>query len=187
MNLTQAHKLFCYPSLVTYLFLYTRQLFFNGPFNKSNLLILALVYLYETGVAVFLKKSIMYKWKISDYILHHFSLAISMFLYSNYGHNLNLHYVNMQKYCVYVNIAEISSILKTLGYNEKIIIIGRIFTLYNILFLMYYEIIESYNYCNSVTTKKYFALFPIGAFCYHLFIALPSFLKYLKNNLHIIL
>jgi hypothetical protein len=93
----------------------------------------------------------------------------------------------MQKYCVYVNIAEISSIVKTLGYNEKIIVIGRIFALYNILFIMYYEIIESYNYYNSVNTKKYFALFPIGAFCYHLFIALPSFLKYLKNNLHIIL
>ena len=45
MNLTQAHKLFCYPSLVTYLFLYTRQLFFNQSFNKSNLLILALIIL----------------------------------------------------------------------------------------------------------------------------------------------
>ena len=62
-------------SLISYIFLFIRQLikpyFFDNSINYSNTIILISIYIYESFIALILKQSILYSWKIKDYIEHH--------------------------------------------------------------------------------------------------------------------
>lgn len=187
MKLLPANKFLILPSFSIYTYLFIRQLLFssnNIHFKITNFILLNIVYLYEVFVAVFLKKSILYNWKLKDYIQHHLTLSLFMILYYKYGEPLDIYYNNMQKYIILINNNEITSILQNLKLSKKYIVILKFYCLYNLINLMYYEISESIKYYHNVhSNKKYFIILPLLAVLYHFFIVLPITLKYLKKNI----
>ena len=87
MKLLPANKFLILPSFSIYTYLFIRQLLFssnNIHFKITNFILLNTVYLYEVFVTVFLKKSILYNWKLKDYIQHHLILSLFMILYYKY-------------------------------------------------------------------------------------------------------
>lgn len=187
MKLEPINKFLLIPSFLTYNFLICRQLYYKYPTLKiriNNLYLLSFIYLLETSIALIFKKTILYNWKIKDYIQHHLLLSLFMITYYNYGFPLDNYFLNMQKYCILINVYEITAILQNFNLPKKLFTILKCFCLYNLINLSYYEINDSLVYYKSITSyKKYLAILPFIAMLYHIFIVLPSTVKYIKNNI----
>ena len=114
-------------SLFGYIFLYIRQiikpyLFPEYSIIYSNIFILNSIYIYETLIALLLKKSILYKWTIQNYLEHH--LVSNLFMLNNSIFiDLENNFINMQKYCIYINSYEITAILQNMNISKKYIIL----------------------------------------------------------------
>tara|TARA_Y100000389_G_scaffold195479_1_gene226953 strand:- start:383 stop:946 length:564 start_codon:yes stop_codon:yes gene_type:complete len=187
MRLEPINKFLLVPSFLTYTFLILQQLYCKNSTLKikiSNLYLLNCIYLFETFIAVVFKKSILYNWKIKDYIQHHLLLSLFMITYYNYGFPLDKYFINTQKYCILINIYEITAILKNFNLSKKIFVILKFYCLYNLINLSYYEVNDSITYYKSINSyKKYLAILPFIAMWYHIFIVLPSTIKYIKTNI----
>ena len=187
MNLLPINKIFLLPSFSIYTYLIFKQLLFNSnniDFKINNIILLVTVYLYETFIAIIFKKTILYNWKLKDYIQHHLIFSLFMIIYYKYGESLDIYYINMQKYIILLNVNEIVSLLQNFKLLKKYIFILKIYTLYILINLIYYETSESIIYYNYVTSyKKYFSIMPILTALYHIFIILPYNIKYLKKNM----
>ena len=110
-----------------------------------------------------------------------------MLLYYNFGYSLDKYFTNMQKYCILINSYEITTLLQNFNLSLKLFVILKFYSLYNLLNLSYYEIFDSYTYYKSINSnKKYFVLLPFLAMLYHMFIVLPSTVKYIKKKITII-
>ena len=151
---------------------------------KRNVYLLIFVYLYETFVALILKQNILYKWKIKDYLQHH--LTSSFFILLGYNYGPLDYYENMIKYIFFINITEITRILKNFNINKSIVSFNLLLSLYYMSNLIYYELYCSYKYINSKNNKKYksIVIFPILASLYHIFMVYPGLLK---NNYLVLL
>lgn len=186
-KLIQAKPILYNISLIGYIFLFIRQLikpyFFNNSINYSNTLILVSIYIYESFIAIILKQNILYKWKIRDYLEHH--IILSIFILVNYNFiDLEKYYIEFQKYVMLINFNEITFILQNYNISKKFVIVSKFFTLFNVLNLIYYEITESYTYYNSIqNNKKYLCILGLLGSLYHIFIVLPSTLKFIKKNI----
>ena len=190
MKLNPIHKIFILPSFCIYSFLITRQLYNNHPsleIRNSNLILLNSIYLSEAFIALVFKKSILCNWQIKDYIQHHLILSFFMLLYYNFGYSLDKYFINVQKYCILINSYEITALLQNFNLSVKLFIILKFYCLYNLLNLSYYEVFDSYTYYKSINSnKKYLAILPFIAMLYHMFIVLPSTVKYIKKKITII-
>ena len=174
-------------SLIGYIFLFIRQLikpyFFDNSINYNNSLILITIYLYESFIAIVLKQNILYKWRIRDYLEHHIILSICMIINYNFI-DLEKYYIEFQKYVILINFNEITFILQNYNISKKFVVISKFFTLFNVLNLIYYEVVESYTYYNSIkNNKKYLCILAFLGLLYHIFIVLPSTLKFIKKNI----
>lgn len=187
MKLIPANKFLLLPSFSIYTYLILKQLLFfsnNLNFKINNIILISFVYLYESFIAIIFKKTILHNWKLKDYIQHHFIFSLFMIIYYKYGESLDIHYNNMQNYVVLLNINEIISILQNFNISKKYIFIFKIYSFYILINLIYYEISESITYYNDIKSyKKYFALMPILASLYHIFIILPYNIKFFKKNI----
>ena len=174
-------------SLFGYIFLFVRQLakpyFFNNLINYNNVLILVSIYIYESLVAIVLKESILYRWRNKDYIQHHLILPIFMLL--NYKFiDLENNFINMQKYGVYINSYEITAILQNMNISNKYIVFLKFISLYNLINLIYYEIVDSYIYYKSTNNyTKYLSFTGYLAALYHIIVVIPSTIKFIKKNI----
>tara|TARA_Y100000591_G_scaffold291643_1_gene278290 strand:- start:2000 stop:2569 length:570 start_codon:yes stop_codon:yes gene_type:complete len=175
-------------SLFGYIFLYIRQiikpyLFPEYSIIYSNIFILNSIYIYETLIALLLKKSILYKWTIQNYLEHH--LVSNLFMLNNSIFiDLENNFINMQKYCIYINSYEITAILQNMNISKKYIILLKFISLFNLFNLIYYEIVDSYIYYNSINNNtKYLSILGFIAALYHIFIIIPSTLKFIKKNI----
>tara|TARA_B100000073_G_C23542903_1_gene496887 strand:+ start:100 stop:675 length:576 start_codon:yes stop_codon:yes gene_type:complete len=187
-KLIKAKPLLYNISLITYIFLIIRQLikpyFFSNPINYSNIIILISIYIYESFVALVLKQSILYSWKIKDYTEHHIIFSIFMLIYY-YFVDLKKYYLNTQNYLVFINFNEITYILQNYNVSKKFLIVSKFYTLFNISNLIYYEITESYTYYKSIkNNKKYISILVILASLYHIFLVIPSNLKQIKKTIN---
>ena len=187
-KLIKAKPLLYNISLITYIFLFIRQLikpyFFDNSINYSNTIILISIYIYEGFIALILKQSILYSWKIKDYIEHHVIFSIFMLIYY-YFVDLKKYYLNTQKYLMYTNFNEITYVLQNYNVSKKFLIVSKFYTLFNISNLIYYEITESYTYYKSIeNNKKYVCILPIFASLYHIFLVIPSNLNQIKKNIN---
>lgn len=183
MELKKANNKLCYISLVVYSFLFLQEKvkiftnYFNKFFNiKINVYLLILVYLYETFIAVVFKKSILYNWKMVDYLKHH--LISSFFILIGYNCNLVKFYPNMIKYIFLINIGETTRILQTINFNKTIFPINLVLGTYYTVNLIFYEIYESYIYYKNNNPYKYIVSLPILMATYHIVIVLPLLIKY---------
>ena len=187
MKLKPINKFLLVPSFLIYNFLIFQQLYYKYPTLKIriyNIYLLNFIYLFETFIALVFKKTILYNWTIKDYLQHHLLLSSFMIIYYKYGYPLNIHFINMQKYCILINVYEITAILKNFNLSKKIFVILKFYCLYNLLNLSYYEISDSILYYKSINCyKKYLAILPFIAMLYHIFIVLPSTIKYIKKNI----
>ena len=192
MNLVPANKLLLGHSLLTYIYLNIQE-FKNSSnssnsnlllHNKNNFYMLSFIYLFETLIALVFKQSVLYKWKLKDYLQHHLGLSLFMIIYYNYGYPLDKYFINMQKYIILINSYEITAILQHFNLPKKLFVVLKFYCLYNLLNLSYYEVSESITYYKSIhSNKKYFVIFPLIAMLYHIFIVLPSTIKYIKKNI----
>ena len=194
MNIINMNKLipakpFLYNiSLFGYIFLYIRQiakpyLFPEYSITYSNIFILNFIYMYETLVALLLKQSILYKWNTKNYLEHH--LVSNIFMLNNSIFiDLENNFINMQKCCIYINSYEITAILQNMNISKKYIILLKFISLFNLFNLIYYEIVDSYIYYNSINNNtKYLSILGFIAALYHIFIIIPSTLKFIKKNI----
>jgi len=184
-KLIKAKPLLYNISLITYIFLIIRQLikpyFFSNSINYSNIIILISIYIYESFVALVLKQSILYSWKIKDYTEHHIIFSIFMLIYY-YFVDLKKYYLNTQNYLVFINFNEMTYVLQNYNVSKKFLIVSKFYTLFNLSNLIYYEITESYTYYKSIkNNKKYISILPILASLYHIFLVIPSNLKQIKK------
>ena len=106
-ELIQARPFLYKISLFGYIFLFVRQLvnpyLFNKSINYNNILIIVSIYIYESLVAIVLKESILYKWKIKHYIVYHLILPIFMLI--NYKFvDLDNNFINLKK--IWINHSE---------------------------------------------------------------------------------
>lgn len=174
-------------SLFGYIFLFVRQIakpyFFNNSINYNNVLILVSIYIYESLVAIVLKESILYRWRIKDYIQHHLILPIFMLI--NYKFvDLENNFINMQRYGVYINSYEITAILQNMNISNKYVVFLKFISLYNLINLIYYEIVESYSYYKSTNNyTKYLSFTGYLAALYHIIVVIPSTIKFIKKNI----
>jgi len=175
-------------SLFGYIFLYIRQItkpyfFPEYSITYSNIFILNFIYMYETLIALLLKQSILYKWNTKNYLEHH--LVSNIFMLNNSIFiDLENNFINMQKCCIYINSYEITAILQNMNISKKYIILLKFISLYNLFNLIYYEIIDSYIYYNSTNDNtKYLSISGFFAALYHIFIIIPSTLKFIKKNI----
>ena len=183
MVLTKADNKLCYISLFIYTFLFSQQKikiftsFFDKYFNtKLNLYLLAIVYLYETFIALVFKQSILYKWNIKDYLEHHVTSSCFMLIGYNFGPVKS--YQKMIKYIFLINIIEITRVLQTLNVNKSICSCNILLGLYYMCNLIYYELYESYIYYKNTNDKsKYIVGFPVLTASYHIYIVLPILFK----------
>ena len=132
MNLLPINKIFLLPSFSIYTYLIFKQLLFNSnniDFKINNIILLVTVYLYETFIAIIFKKTILYNWKLKDYIQHHLIFSLFMIIYYKYGESLDIYYINMQKYIILLNVNEIVSLLQNFKLLKKYIFILKIYTL----------------------------------------------------------
>lgn len=144
--------------------------------NNSKTYLLIFIYLFETFIAYYYKKTTLYNWKLKDYLQHH--LIGSIFIL--FGYNLtNINYFkNMIRYIYLMNINEITILLQNFNLNHRILFINTVLALYYCIHLIFYELKESYIYYNLKHTKhKFIVLFPIIFSYYHLFIISPFFIK----------
>ena len=188
-KLIQAKPFLYNISLIGYIFLYIRQiakpyLYPQYSITYSNIFILNCIYIYETLVALLLKQSILYKWNIKNYLEHH--LVANLFMLNNSIFiDLENNFINMQKCCIYINSYEITAILQNMNISKKYIILLKFISLYNLFYLIYYEISDSYIYYNSTNNNtKYLSISGFVAALYHIFIIIPSTLKFIKKNIY---
>ena len=189
MLFKKANSKLSFISLSIYSFLFIQENLKNINYIKyyslkRNVYLLIFVYLYETFVALILKQNILYKWKIKDYLQHH--LTSSFFILLGYNYGPLDYYENMIKYIFFINITEITRILKNFNINKSIVSFNLLLSLYYMSNLIYYELYCSYKYINSKNNKKYksIVIFPILASLYHIFMVYPGLLK---NNYLVLL
>ena len=90
----------------------------------------------------------------------------------------------MQKCCIYINSYEITAILQNMNISKKYIILLKFISLYNLFHLIYHEINDSYIYYNFINNNtKYLSILGFLAALYHIFIIIPSTLKFIKKNI----
>ena len=189
MLFKKANSKLSFISLSIYSFLFIQENLKNINYTKyyslkRNVYLLIFVYLYETFVALILKQNILYKWKIKDYLQHH--LTSSFFILLGYNYGPLDYYENMIKYIFFINITEITRILKNFNINKSIVSFNLLLSLYYMSNLIYYELYCSYKYINSKNNKKnkIIVIFPILASLYHIFMVYPGLLK---NNYLVLL
>ena len=175
-------------SLFGYIFLYVRQLakpYFFPQYSTaySSLFILNGIYIYETLVALLLKKTILYRWNTRHYLEHHITSNLFM-LTNGLFIDLENNFINMQKCCIYINSYEITAILQNMGIPKNYVILLKFISLYNLFHLIYYEITDSYNYYHSINNNtQYLSILGFIAALYHIFIIIPSTLKFIQKNI----
>tara|TARA_Y100000389_G_C17352574_1_gene459262 strand:+ start:36 stop:587 length:552 start_codon:yes stop_codon:yes gene_type:complete len=148
---------------------------------KKNLLIF--IYLFETFLASYFKKTIFPNWKIKHYIQHHFIGSICIIL----GSNLIdiIHFKNMTRYVFLINIIEITRILQNFNLNNKILFMNLLLSIYYCINLIYYEIMDTYGYLKKYNKNILILLMPIIFSFYHTFILLPILLRDVKKLIKI--
>lgn len=193
MDLNKAPKLLVLPNLAVYLYLFIRQYlnetiytnFNQNELRSSNIVLLNSLYIYETFVAALFNRSILYNWKLHDYFIHHLSSAFFLIKYYNNGPSLDAFFTQTQKYIIFANSNEIISLFQNFNMSKKNVAILKIYSLYNIIHLIYYEIKESYIYYKNTPKKKHYVLFPLLAALYHIFIVIPTTIKFLQKNIYL--
>ena len=180
IKLTKAPNYLLYFSLFNYL-----NIFISEKFNillntniKKNLLVF--IYIFETFLACYYKKTILPNWKIKHYIQHH--LIGSFFILFGYHFTDITNFKNMIRYIFLINIIEITRILQNFNLNNKILFINLLLAIYYSINLIYYEITESYTYFKT-TKNMFIPCMPIIFSFYHTFILLPILFKNIKSIL----
>ena len=70
--------------------------------------------------------------------------------------DLENNFINMQKCSVYINSYEITAILQNMNISNKYIVLLKFISLYNLINLIYYEIVDSYIYYKSTDNIYHF-------------------------------
>ena len=98
--------------------------------------------------------------------------------------DLENNFINMQKYGVYINSYEITAILQNMNISNKYIVFLKFISLYNLINLIYYEIVESYIYYKSTNNyTKYLSFTRYLVALYHIIVVIPSTIKFIKKNI----
>lgn len=177
--LLKAHNYLLYFSLFNYLTIFISEQFniFLNTNIKKNLLVF--IYLFETFLACYFKKTIFPNWKIKHYIQHHFIGALCITI----GYNFIdiIHFRNMIRYIFLINIIEITRILQNFNLNNKILFINLLVSIYYAINLIYYEMTDTYIYLKKYNKNKLILLMPAIFSFYHTFILLPILFKNIKS------
>lgn len=186
-QLNKSKLLYVNISLISYILLYLshiiNNLYYKNTLNYINTKILILIYLYETFIAVFLKQSVLNRWKLNDYLIHHLTSSLFMIIIINFV-DLTKYYSNMQFFAILINSNEIVALLENYNISKNPILISKFVSLYITTNLIYYENYESYIYIKSNYNSniKYLGLLSIISSWYHIFIVIPYIIKYIKNS-----
>ena len=177
-QLNKSKLLYVNISLISYVSLYLshiiNNLYYENTLNYMNIKFLILIYLYETFIAVFLKQSVLNRWKLSDYLIHHLTSSLFMIIIINLV-DLNKYYTNKQFFAILINSNEIVSLLENYNIPKKFTLVSKFYLLYILCNLIFYENYDSYifiksNYNNNI---KYLGFLSIICSLYHIFIVLP--------------
>ena len=99
--------------------------------------------------------------------------------------DLENNFINMQKCSVYINSYEITAILQNMNISNKYIVLLKFISLYNLINLIYYEIVDSYIYYKSTDNyTRYLSFSGYLAALYHIIVVIPSTIKFIKKYKH---
>ena len=178
-------------SLIIYFYFFLCGLYYtifeikNVDIIKNNFKLLSFIYLFESFLAIIYGQSTMIGWRLYDYYMHHIPVIFLIWMALYQEVNLLL-FKNSFRFICFISQNELCFVLINYKITKKYIVISKIYLLYIVLNLIYYELTElytSYIYYYSLNDNiRFKCLFLMFGPLYHSIEVLPATIKFIKNN-----